>query len=522
MTTVAALAGLGSGATKRTSDDLLANMAGISNDQKKPRLDNLSTPSKVLHLRQVVEDAVDAEIIALGIPFGKVTNVLILKNKGQAFLEMENESKAIALMNYYAYRPPIVRGHEVIIQYSNHRELTTNERQHAPGTSHILAAAGSADVVAAASSALSGLSAGQLEAGAMTTSLPDASVPGCILRIVIERMLYNISLDTLHQVFSKYGTVLKIVTFVKNNQFQALVQYSQSSEALAGKIHLDGQNIYNGCCTLRIEFSKLSNLNIKYNNDRSRDYTRPELSTGELDSGLSLSGLGNSPGVLGSPAALLGLPLGLPLANLAMAGMGQKYQGGSPLVLVSNLNEEMISCDALFTLFGCYGDVQRVKILFNKKDTALVQFSNAQQAQTAIAHLNGVRVFDKDIKVTMSKHSSVSLPKEGEDNNLTKDYNNSPLHRFKKPGSKNFQNIFPPSKMLHLSNIPEGVTEEDLTSLFREAGEVIDFRFLPKDRKMAHLSMSSTEEAISALISMHNYKISETHHLRVSFARSSN
>lgn len=48
-----------------------------------PRLDNLNNPSKVLHLRQVVEDAVDAEIIALGIPFGKVTNVLILKNKGQ-------------------------------------------------------------------------------------------------------------------------------------------------------------------------------------------------------------------------------------------------------------------------------------------------------------------------------------------------------------------------------------------------------------------------------------------------------
>jgi hypothetical protein len=39
------------------------------------------------------------------------------------------------------------------------------------------------------------------------------------------------------------------------------------------------------------------------------------------------------------------------------------------------------------------------------------------------------------------------------DGGLAKDYNNSPLHRFKKPGSKNFFNIFPPNSTLHLSNI---------------------------------------------------------------------
>lgn len=36
---------------------------------------------------------------------------------------------------------------------------------------------------------------------------------------------------------------------------------------------------------------------------------------------------------------------------------------------------------------------------------------------------------------------------------LRTDFSGSPLHRFKKPGSKNFQNIFPPSATLHLSNI---------------------------------------------------------------------
>lgn len=44
---------------------------------------------------------------------------------------------------------------------------------------------------------------------------------------------------------------------------------------------LDGQNIYNACCTLRIDFSKLTSLNVKYNNDKSRDYTRPDLPSGD-------------------------------------------------------------------------------------------------------------------------------------------------------------------------------------------------------------------------------------------------
>jgi len=41
-----------------------------------------------------------------------------------------------------------------------------------------------------------------------------------------------------------------------------------------------------------------------------------------------------------------------------------------------------------------------------------------------------------------------------QDSGLTKDYSNSPLHRFKRPNSKNYNNIYAPSSTLHLSNIP--------------------------------------------------------------------
>jgi hnRNP-L/PTB/hephaestus splicing factor len=161
-----------------------------------------------------------------------------------------------------------------------------------------------------------------------------------------------------------------------------------------------------------------------------------------------------------------------------------------------------------------------VKILFNKKDTALIQFTDYNQAQAAQQNLNGVRLYGKEMRVSRSKHDNVNMPKsEDEGKELTKDYQNSPLHRFKKPGSKNFQNIFPPIRTLHLSNIPESTTEEELKALFTEHGSIANFRFFPKDRRMALIQMDSTDESLICLMRVHNYKLSESSHLRVSFAK---
>jgi len=37
---------------------------------------------------------------------------------------------------------------------------------------------------------------------------------------------------------------------------------------------------------------------------------------------------------------------------------------------------------------------------------------------------------------------------------MTKDFTNSPMHRSKNPNSKSYNNIYPPTPTLHLSNIP--------------------------------------------------------------------
>ena len=45
------------------------------------------------------------------------------------------------------------------------------------------------------------------------------------------------------------------------------------------------------------------------------------------------------------------------------------------IIMIDGMYEHVVS------VAGVYGDVLRVKILFNKKDTALIQFVDAAQAQ---------------------------------------------------------------------------------------------------------------------------------------------
>ena len=77
--------------------------------------------------RNIPNDVTEAEIIHLGIPFGRVTNVLVLKGKNQAFLEMEEEPSAISMVNYFTNCVAQLRERSVYVQFSNHTSLKTDQ-----------------------------------------------------------------------------------------------------------------------------------------------------------------------------------------------------------------------------------------------------------------------------------------------------------------------------------------------------------------------------------------------------------
>ncbi|XP_055021182.1 polypyrimidine tract-binding protein 1b isoform X2 [Boleophthalmus pectinirostris] len=524
----------------RGSDELLSSVSngpyimsttanGSDSKKFKAEMRGVGSPSRVLHIRRLPTDVTETDVISLGLPFGDVTNLLMLKAKNQAFLEMRSEDAAESMVAYYSTVLPVVRNQPVHVQFSNHKELKTD---NSPNQER-------------AQAALRALSSSHLD--------PAAPPPSAVLRVVVENMVCApgaVTMDTLYQVFSKFGTVLRIIVFTKNSQFQALLQYSDGQAAQAAKVLLDGQNLYSGCCTLRISFSKLNTLDIKFNNERSRDFTRPDLPSGDAPAMEHPPPMATAftpglipaapyptathafphaftiqPTVSSYPGLVPALPgtltsLSLPAASrLGFAAL----PAANAVLLVSNLNPERVTPHCLFILFGVYGDVMRVKILFNKKENALVQMADATQAQLVMSHLTGQRLHGKPLRITLSKHSSVQLPREGhEDQGLTKDFSTSPLHRFKKPGSKNYSNIFPPSATLHLSNIPPSVVEDDLKRLFSSSGAIVKaFKFFQKDHKMALIQLGSVEEAIESLIQLHNHDLGENHHLRVSFSKSS-
>ncbi|XP_036030098.1 polypyrimidine tract-binding protein 1-like [Onychomys torridus] len=552
--------------------------ASKGNDSKRFKGDSrgIEGSSRVIHIYRLPSSVTEREVLFLALPFGKVSNLLFLKEKNQAFMEMNTEEAANTMVSYYTCVTPVLRGQPVHVQFSCYKELKVRRSRRKEGAS-----SQEGDPRQAAASSQVGAQAGQEgasrqvgaqpgrpaeksdQAGNVAWAAPAAAgdtgrvlagrTP--VLRILVENYFCLVTLEVLHKLFSRFGTVLKIITYSKNNRFQVLLQYADPLSAQRAKLFLDGQNIYDACCTLRITFSGFTDLTVKYNNDKSRDYTRPDLPSGDsqpLPAQNRASALGVPVAISSSSYASTGLPqtfaipqaagfayvpevcrapapLAVPEVAVAAVAAGPESQvitSGSPalanaVLLVANLNPEKVTPQSLFILFGAYGNVQRVKILYKKKENALVQMADGSQAELALRHLNGHKLHGKSLCIVRSKHQSVKLPREGkEDQDLTKDYVNSPLHRFKKPGSRNFQNIFPPTATLHLSNLPTSVLEEDLKKLFSSGGgSVKAFKFFPKDRKMALIRMGSVEEAIQALVELHGYALGQSHHLRVSFSR---
>ena len=89
-----------------------------------------------------------------------------------------------------------------------------------------------------------------------------------------------------------------------------------------------------------------------------------------------------------NPGIGAGASVGMPGIGASIGAMGAATAGNS-VVLCSNIPEERgINCDMLFTLFGVYGDVMRVKISYQKRSTALIQYRDPGQAQQAAQFLD--------------------------------------------------------------------------------------------------------------------------------------
>ncbi|XP_022038069.1 polypyrimidine tract-binding protein homolog 3 [Helianthus annuus] len=429
----------------------------------------MAEPSKVIHVRNVGHEISEPDLLQLFQPFGVINKLVMLRAKNQALLQMQDVPAAVSAMQFYANVQPSIRGRNVYVQFSSHQELTTMEQN--------------------------------------TQGRVDEE-PNRILLVTIHHMLYPITVEVLHQVFSPHGYVEKIVTFQKSAGFQALIQFQLRQSAVVARNSLQGRNIYDGCCQLDIQFSNLEELQVNYNNERSRDFTNPSLPSEQ-------KGRPSQPGY-GDAGA------GYPQMNNA-AAIAAAFGGGLPsgitgtndrcTVLASNLNPDRIDEDKLFNLFSLYGNIVRIKLLRNKPDHALVQMGDGFQAELAVHFLKGATLFGKRLEVNFSKHPNITMGAE------THEYLNSNLNRFNRNAAKNYRYCCSPTKMIHLSTLPQDVTEDEIISHLEEHGSIVNTKvFEMNGKKQALVMFENEEQATEALVCKHATTLADSM-IRISFSQ---
>ncbi|KAF8405927.1 hypothetical protein HHK36_008005 [Tetracentron sinense] len=458
----------------------------------------MTEPSKVIHVRNVGHEISENDLLQLVQPFGVVTKLVMLRAKNQALLQMHDVVSAVNALQYYTNVQPSVRGRNVYIQFSSHQELTTMDQN------------------------------GQGRKGGDQDTQPNR-----ILLVTIHHLLYPITVEVLHQVFSPHGFVEKIVTFQKSAGSQALIQYQSRQSAVSARTSLQVCNLFciqnllgsQGLISGGYSNRSLTELQVNYNNERSRDFTNPSLPS-EQKGRSSQPGYGDAGGMyaLQPPVARA---VAFPQVGVSQMGnaaaIAAAFGGGLPpgisgtnercTVLVSNLDPDKIDADKLFNLFSLYGNIVRIKLLHNKPDHALVQMGDGFQAELSVHFLKGAILFGKRLEVNFSKHPNITA---GPD---THEYLNSTLNRFNRNAAKNYRYCCSPTKMIHLSTLPQDLTEEEIIAHLEEHGTIVNTKlFEVNGKKQALVLFETEEEATEALVCKHASSIDRSV-IRISFSQ---
>merc|ERR1719474_2013223 len=97
--------------------------------------------------------------------------------------------------------------------------------------------------------------------------------PNHILLITVLNPTLSINVEVIYKVCTIVGTVKKIICFERMNVSQAMVEFDTLETACKARSSLHGCDIYNNCCTMKVEYSKMDKLTVRENNGMSWDFT---------------------------------------------------------------------------------------------------------------------------------------------------------------------------------------------------------------------------------------------------------
>ncbi|XP_059166851.1 heterogeneous nuclear ribonucleoprotein L-like [Physella acuta] len=189
-----------------------------TDDECKDFEDRFEPPvSKCVHVTGLPKYASEADLTKAVRRFGKVNTIFrIPSKKNQAIVEFEDFNQAKHCVEYCRQRNSInVAGKPAFFNFSRkeHERPAQEENDRRPSR---------------------------------------------ILLFTILNPKYPITVDVMHAISSYYGQIQKII-ILKKKEVQAMVEFDNVESAKQAKHHLNGVDIYAGCCSLKVEYAKRPN-----------------------------------------------------------------------------------------------------------------------------------------------------------------------------------------------------------------------------------------------------------------------
>jgi len=189
---------------------------------KKYRRDDVDpvnpTPSRVLHIRNLTPETTEADLLTALSHFGNVAYTTLMANGHMALAEFVTMDEARACIAYSKNNQIMVRNHPVLINYS------TSEK----------------------------IQRGGLE----------GEDPNKVIVLTISNVTYPITVETLKEICSEHGNVNRIALIKRPGVLQALVEFDNAEEATKAKYGLNGADIYDNACTLKVEYGKMDTVKV--------------------------------------------------------------------------------------------------------------------------------------------------------------------------------------------------------------------------------------------------------------------
>ncbi|CAJ0935219.1 unnamed protein product, partial [Mesorhabditis belari] len=448
-------------------------------------------PSIVVHVRNLCSRATEADLLEALSAFGQIAYATVMPNKRMALVEFESIEAAKQCVNFAATKPINVAGVPALFNYS---------------TSPMIQRLGL-----------------------------ESERPNHILILTVYNAQYPITVDVIHEICEPQGPV-KRIAIIRRTMLQALVEFDNVETAKKAKYAMNGADIYSGCCTLKVEFAKPDVVKVTRNDENQRDYTRRDLPTGPADPAVGggfrkpplIAGGGNAPPQgqsqpydqynqgpprneygKGGPARRdpgygdnYGRDPGQGYGNndyydhnssSSRGGYNSGYSGGhggydqnsrefgppklpggSPVIMIYGITHEAVNCDKIFNILCQYGNVERVKFMKKKTDTAMVEMGQPAQVTSVLQFLQGMEMFGCILTIRPSKQMEVreqgavfSMP---DGSPSFRDYSNSRNQRYSTPELAFRNRVCAPTNTIHWFNAPVTMTEDKIVDLFVASG----------------------------------------------------